>query len=62
MAQYVAFISDKVGPLPAPPPTGAGEIQSVLRRVNEQIGFGRQSVADGARQFMAEAAAILARG
>jgi multiple sugar transport system substrate-binding protein len=62
MASYVAFVSDKVSPLPAPPPQGAGEIQSVLRRVNEQIGFGRQSVADGARQFMGEAAAILARG
>jgi multiple sugar transport system substrate-binding protein len=62
MAQYVAFISDKVGPLPAPPPTGAGEIQSVLRRVNEQIGFGRQSPAEGAKQFVTEAKAILARG
>ena len=27
MAQYIAFISDKVGDLPAPPPQGAGEIQ-----------------------------------
>ncbi len=62
MAQYVAFVSDKVGPLPAPPPTGAGEIQSVLRRVNEQIGFGRQSPAEGAKQFVTEAKAILARG
>jgi multiple sugar transport system substrate-binding protein len=62
MAQYVAFISDKVGPLPAPPPTGAGEIQAVLRRVNEQIGFNRQTPAEGAKQFVTEAKAILARG
>jgi multiple sugar transport system substrate-binding protein len=62
MASYVAFVSDKVSPLPAPPPQGAGEIQTLLRRVNEQIGFGRISVADGAKQFMAEAAAVLARG
>ena len=34
----------------------------LLRRVNEQIGFGRVSVAAGAKQFMAEANAVLARG
>jgi multiple sugar transport system substrate-binding protein len=62
MASYVAFVSDKVSDLPAPPPQGAGEIQTVLRRVNEQIGFGRLSVADGAKQFIAEANAVLARG
>ena len=62
MASYVAFVSDKVSALPAPPPQGAGEIQTVLRRVNEQIGFGRLSVADGAKQFIAEANAVLARG
>jgi len=62
MASYVAFVSDKVSDLPAPPPQGAGEIQTVLRRVNEQIGFGRLSVADGAKQFIAEATAVLARG
>ena len=62
MAQYISFISDKVGPLPAPPPQGAGEIQMVLRRVNEQIGFNRITVAEGAKQFIAEAKAVLARG
>ena len=62
MADYITLISDKVGPLPPPPPRGAGEIQTVLRRVNEQVGFGRLSPADGAKQFVAEATAILARG
>ena len=37
-------------------------VVGVLRRVNEQIGFGRLSVADGAKQFIAEANAVLARG
>jgi multiple sugar transport system substrate-binding protein len=60
-AQYVSFIADKVGALPPPPPQGAGEIQMVLRRVNEQIGFGRLTVAAGAKQFVAEATAALAR-
>ncbi|WP_342360925.1 ABC transporter substrate-binding protein [Terrarubrum flagellatum] len=62
MADYVAFVSDKVSALPPPPPQGAGEIQLVLRKVNEQIGFNRLSVADGAKQFMAEAKGVLARG
>jgi multiple sugar transport system substrate-binding protein len=62
MADYITLISEKVGPLPPPPPRGAGEIQSVLRRVNEQVGFGRLTPADGAKQFVAEAKAVLARG
>ncbi|MBI3512758.1 MAG: ABC transporter ATP-binding protein, partial [Proteobacteria bacterium] len=62
MAQYIAFVSDKVGPLPPPPPAGAGEVQMLLRRINEQIGFGKLSVADGAKQFVKEAKAVLARG
>jgi multiple sugar transport system substrate-binding protein len=62
MAQYIGHVSDKVGALPPPPPQGAGEIQMVLRRVNEQIGFGRLDLAKGAAQFMAEAKAVLARG
>ena len=62
MVDYISLISDKVGALPPPPPRGAGEIQSVLRRVNEQVGFGRLTPADGAKQFVAEASAVLARG
>jgi multiple sugar transport system substrate-binding protein len=34
----------------------------VLQRVNEQVGFGRLSPADGAKRFVAEAGAVLARG
>ena len=60
--QYVSFIGDKVGSIPPPPPSGAGEVQTLLRRVNEQVGFGKLSVADGAKQFVTEAKAILARG
>jgi len=61
-ADYISFITDKVGPLPPPPPAGAGEVQMVLRRVNEQIGFGKLTVNDGAKQFVSEAKGILARG
>jgi pectin-derived oligosaccharide transport system substrate-binding protein len=62
MADYITLISDKVGPLPPPPPRGAGEIQTLLRRVNELVGFGKLSPADGARQYVSESTAILARG
>jgi multiple sugar transport system substrate-binding protein len=62
MADYITLISDKVGPLPPPPPRGAGEIELLLRRVNEQVGFGRLTPADGAKQFVAESSSVLARG
>jgi multiple sugar transport system substrate-binding protein len=61
-ADYISLISDKVGPLPPPPPRGAGEIATLLLRVNEQVGFGKLSPADGAKQFVSEANAVLARG
>ena len=61
-ASYISLISDKVGPLPPPPPRGAGEIATLLLRVNEQVGFAKLSPAEGAKQFVAEATAILARG
>ena len=62
MSDYITLISDKVGPLPPSPPRGAGEIATLLRRVNEQVGFGRLSPTDGARQFVTEGNAVLARG
>jgi multiple sugar transport system substrate-binding protein len=61
-SDYITLISDKVGPLPPPPPRGAGEIATALLRVNEQVGFARLSPTDGAKQFVSEATAILARG
>src|SRR5258708_37882846 len=41
MEQYIDFISEKVGALPPPPPAGAGEIQSVLRRGHAESGLAR---------------------
>ncbi|MDJ0388851.1 ABC transporter substrate-binding protein [Roseomonas sp. E05] len=62
LVEYIDLVAGRVGPLPPPPPKGAGEITLLLRRVNEQIGFGRMAVADGAKQFIAEAEDILSRG
>lgn len=44
-----------------PPPAGAGEINFLLKRVNEEVGFGTPPEA-GAEAFVAEAKSILARG
>ncbi len=61
-SNYVAFISDKVTPLPPPPPRGAGEVLALMVRTNETIGFKKSGVADGAKQFMKDCEAIIARG
>ena len=62
MVDYISFVSDKVGALPPPPPKGAGEIQFVLKRVNEEVGFGKTKVTDSGKVLVTEAASILARG
>ncbi|MHB2170163.1 ABC transporter substrate-binding protein [Alsobacter sp. R-9] len=62
MVDYISFISDKVGALPPPPPKGAGEIQFVLKRINEEVGFGKTKVADAGKAMVTESASILARG
>jgi multiple sugar transport system substrate-binding protein len=62
VVDFIGFVSSHVGPLPPTPPQGAGEIEDLLRRVNEQVGFGRLSPADGGKQFVVEAKAVLVRG
>jgi len=59
---YIAFISDKVGNLPPPPPRGAGEVLALMVRTNETIGFKKSSIADAAKQFMRDCDEIIARG
>lgn len=62
MVEYIALVSTRVGDLPPPPPKGAGEIQTLLRRINEEVGFAKAKVPDAAKRFVAEAKSILARG
>jgi len=59
---YIAFISDKVGDLPPPPPRGAGEVLALMVRTNETIGFKKSSIADASKQFMRDCEEIIARG
>ncbi len=59
---YITLVSEHVGPLPAPPPNGAGEVAQVLRRINEEVGFGRVAAGAGGKQFVEEAKSIVTRG
>jgi len=61
VVDFISHVTPKVGPIPPAPPKGAGEIQTMLRRIAEQVGFGRVSVADGGKQYVSEAQAILSR-
>ena len=61
VVDFLSFVSSRVGPIPPAPPQGAGEVENLLRRVSEQVSFGRLSPADGGKQYVAEAKAILSR-
>jgi multiple sugar transport system substrate-binding protein len=57
----IANLGDLAGPLPPPPPAGAGEIAFARKRINEEVGFGN-TPEQGAETLVSEADAILARG
>jgi multiple sugar transport system substrate-binding protein len=59
MVDYIALCSDKVSPLPPPPPTGAGEIQKLLNRQNQKVGFGQATPSVAAKEFVEESKRIL---
>jgi multiple sugar transport system substrate-binding protein len=59
--EFIENLGELAGPLPPPPPAGAGEIQFALKRINEEVGFGTPPEA-GAETLVSEATAILARG
>jgi multiple sugar transport system substrate-binding protein len=59
MVDYIALCNDKVSPLPPPPPTGAGEIQKLLNRQNQKVGFGQATPSVAAKEFVEESKRIL---
>jgi multiple sugar transport system substrate-binding protein len=61
MVDYISLVSKRAAPPPPPPPNGSGEVSLLLRRTNEQVGFGRLSPSEAAKSFMREASAVLAR-
>jgi len=58
---YIASITSVVGQIPPPPPSGAGEIEQLLKRVNERVAFNQLRVPQAAEEFVAEAGRILGR-
>lgn len=48
---YLNLVGTHVGPLPPPPPKGAGEIDRAIIPAWEAIAFGQKSVSDGAKEF-----------
>lgn len=62
MVEYIQNLTPKVGPLPPPPPNGAGENAFFLKKVSEEVAFGQLSPADGGAKFAEQAAANLNRG
>jgi multiple sugar transport system substrate-binding protein len=59
--EFVVMVSKAAVQLPPPPPTGAGEIENLLRRIADSVAFGKTSVKDGASQFHSETTSILKR-
>jgi len=62
MVDFIALITPDVGELPPSPPSGAGEIQFVQKRLNEEVGFGRTTPEAAGAALVQEANAILQRG
>lgn len=62
MVKYIADITPGVGALPPPPPPGAGELAFALKRVAEEVGFGRATPEAGGEKLVREAQTILKRG
>jgi multiple sugar transport system substrate-binding protein len=62
MVDYVDSLNDLLGPLPPAPPAGAGELETTLLRVSEEVAFGQASIKAGAEKFTTLSTAILKRG
>jgi multiple sugar transport system substrate-binding protein len=59
---FVNLLADKVSAYPPPPPRGSSEFdRNVMRRVADEVAFGRVSIADGARKLVDEGNLVLAR-
>jgi multiple sugar transport system substrate-binding protein len=61
VVNYIDHIGKTAGPLPPPPPEGAGQILQLAPRIADKIAFGQVSVKDGAREFHDTLATLVRR-
>ncbi len=61
MLAYLQLLGTHVGPLPPPPPKGAGEIQNEIRSSFQSIAFGKTTSPTSSKAFYEKAKAILQR-
>jgi len=60
--EYIASLTPYVGPLPPAPPQGAGEMNAVLIRISQEVGFEAATPEQGGAKLVDEAANVLKRG
>lgn len=57
-AEWIASVTPEIVDATPSPPTGAGEVASLLERLNEEVLFGQIEPLEAAEQFIAEASEI----
>ncbi|WFU01640.1 ABC transporter substrate-binding protein [Rhizobium sp. CB3171] len=62
VVDYIGRLTPKVGALPPSPPNGAGENAFLLKKIAEEVAFGKASAQDAGAKFTEQAAANITRG
>jgi multiple sugar transport system substrate-binding protein len=58
-AEFIADLQDEIVDAPPSMPVGAGEVQGILQRINEEVLFGRLTPEQAADQFRTEVEAVI---
>ena len=61
VSDYEAANEAQLSPTPSAPPKGDGQLITLMQRIYGAVSFGQQSVAAGAKDFMAQAQQALAK-
>ncbi|OSP53850.1 ABC transporter substrate-binding protein [Pseudoruegeria sp. SK021] len=61
VVDFISKVTPQVGPLPPSPPQGAGEVNALLIRISQEVGFDVSTPEQGGVNLVDEAAAILRR-